>query len=59
MAPRTSKNLKRSGKVRAVGISINDHQPETALEMIKTGLIDTVQVIYNIFDQSPAANFFR
>ncbi len=47
--------LKRSGKVRAVGISINDHQPDSALEIIRTGLIDTVQVIYNIFDQSPEA----
>ena len=50
--------LKSSGKVRAVGISINDHQPDSALEIIKTGLIDTVQVIYNIFDQSPERNLF-
>ena len=50
--------LKRSGKVRAVGISINDHQPDSALEIIRTGLIDTVQVIYNVFDQSPEANLF-
>jgi len=45
--------IKRSGKVRFVGVSINDHQPDTALELIETGLIDTVQVIYNIFDQTP------
>jgi aryl-alcohol dehydrogenase-like predicted oxidoreductase len=45
--------LKKSGKVGSVGISINDHQPDSALEIIETGLIDTVQVIYNIFDQSP------
>ena len=50
---RALEELKRSGKVRAVGISINDHQPDSALEIIETGLIDTVQVIYNIFDQSP------
>lgn len=50
--------LKRSGKVRAVGISINDHQPDSALEIIKTGLIDTVQVIYNIFDQTPERALF-
>jgi aryl-alcohol dehydrogenase-like predicted oxidoreductase len=41
-----------------VGISINDHQPDSALEIIKTGLIDTVQVIYNVFDQSPERNLF-
>jgi len=55
---RALEELKRSGKVRAVGISINDHQPDSALEIIETGLIDTVQAIYNIFDQSPERNLF-
>jgi aryl-alcohol dehydrogenase-like predicted oxidoreductase len=55
---RAIEDLKKAGKVRAFGISINDHQPDSALEIIKTGLIDTVQVIYNIFDQSPEENLF-
>jgi aryl-alcohol dehydrogenase-like predicted oxidoreductase len=55
---RAFEELKRSGKVRAVGISINDHQPDSTLEIIETGLIDTVQVIYNIFDQTPERNLF-
>src|SRR5580700_4928818 len=55
---RALEELKRSGKVRMVGISINDYQPDSALEIIRTGLIDSVQVIYNIFDQSPARNLF-
>jgi aryl-alcohol dehydrogenase-like predicted oxidoreductase len=55
---RALEDLKRSGKIRAAGISINDHQPDSALEAVKTGLIDVVQVIYNIFDQSPEANLF-
>jgi aryl-alcohol dehydrogenase-like predicted oxidoreductase len=50
---RAVEELKKSGKVKNVGVSINDHQPDSALELIRTGLIDTVQVIYNIFDQSP------
>jgi aryl-alcohol dehydrogenase-like predicted oxidoreductase len=49
---RAFEDLKKAGKVGAVGVSINDHQPDSALEVIETGLIDTVQVIYNIFDQS-------
>jgi aryl-alcohol dehydrogenase-like predicted oxidoreductase len=49
---RAFEELKTSGKVRAIGISINDHQPDSALEIIRSGLIDTVQVIYNIFDQT-------
>lgn len=51
-------DLKKAGKVRHFGISINDHQPDSALGIIATGLIDTVQVIYNIYEQSPAANLF-
>ena len=56
---RAFEDLKKSGKVRAVGISINDHQPDSALGIVNTGLIDSVQVIYNIFDQSPEGQLFR
>jgi aryl-alcohol dehydrogenase-like predicted oxidoreductase len=55
---RAFEHLRQSGKVRAIGVSINDHQPETALALIETGLVDTVQVIYNIFDQSPERSLF-
>ncbi len=55
---RAIEDLKKSGKVKFFGISINDHQPDSALDAIRTGLIDTVQVIYNIFDQSPERNLY-
>jgi aryl-alcohol dehydrogenase-like predicted oxidoreductase len=55
---RAFEDLKRGGKIRYTGISINDHQPDTALDVVASGLIDTVQVIYNIFDQSPERNLF-
>jgi aryl-alcohol dehydrogenase-like predicted oxidoreductase len=55
---RAFEELKTAGKVRAVGVSINDHQPDSALELVQSGLVDTVQVIYNIFDQSPEKNLF-
>ena len=45
--------LKSEGKIRFFGVSINDHQPANALALIETGVVDTVQVIYNVFDQSP------
>lgn len=48
--------LKQQGKVRYFGISINDHQPDNGIEAGKTGLIDSYQVIFNIFDQSPTDN---
>ncbi|GGA26842.1 aldo/keto reductase [Paenibacillus physcomitrellae] len=45
--------LKEQGKIRFFGVSINDHQPANAIKLIETGVVDTVQVIYNMFDQSP------
>jgi aryl-alcohol dehydrogenase-like predicted oxidoreductase len=45
--------LKSEGKIRAFGVSINDHQAANAVKLIESGAVDTVQVIYNVFDQSP------
>jgi aryl-alcohol dehydrogenase-like predicted oxidoreductase len=50
--------LKRDGVVRHVGISINRWEPANSLATLRTGLIDTVQVIYNIFDQNPEDELF-
>jgi len=50
--------LKQEGKIKFFGVSIIDHQPETVLRLIRSGLADCVQVIYNIFDQSPAETLF-
>jgi aryl-alcohol dehydrogenase-like predicted oxidoreductase len=55
---RAFEDLRKAGKIRFCGISINDHQPDTALDVVASGLIDTVQVIYNIFDQTPQRNLF-
>ncbi|MEO7649853.1 MAG: aldo/keto reductase [Bryobacteraceae bacterium] len=55
---RAFEDLKKSGKVKAVGVSANAHQPDSVLELISTGLIDSVQVIYNIFDQTPENHLF-
>ena len=54
----TVRLLKSSGKVRFVGISIQNHQPANVLKALDTDLIDSVQVIYNIFDQSPEDELF-
>ena len=50
--------LKEQGKIRYFGVSINDHQAANAVELVRSGLVDAVQVIYNIFDQSPADELF-
>jgi aryl-alcohol dehydrogenase-like predicted oxidoreductase len=51
--------LKEESKLRFLGISINDHQPESALKAAASGAVDSVQVIYNIFDQSPEEKLFH
>ena len=51
-------DLRREGKIRFFGVSINDHEPANALGLIRAGLADTVQVIYNAFDQSPEDELF-
>lgn len=50
--------LTQQGKVQAWGVSINRWEPDNCLETLRTGLIDGVQVIYNIFDQNPEDNLF-
>ncbi|RPI98896.1 MAG: aldo/keto reductase [Chloroflexi bacterium] len=51
-------DLKSEGLIQAIGISINRWEPWNALDTIRTGLIDAVQVIYNIFDQNPEDELF-
>jgi aryl-alcohol dehydrogenase-like predicted oxidoreductase len=50
--------LKTDGKVRYFGISVNDHQPENCLKAAATGYVDSVQVIFNIFEQKPLEKLF-
>lgn len=50
---RAVEDLKASGKVAAMGISMNRWEPENGIEALKMGVFDAVQVIYNIFDQAP------
>jgi aryl-alcohol dehydrogenase-like predicted oxidoreductase len=50
--------LLTSGKIRALGISINRWQPANGVKAVRTGLFDAVQVIYNIFDQNPEDELF-
>lgn len=50
--------LKKEGKIKFIGISVNRWEPDNVINTLKTGLIDAVQVIYNIFDQAPEDNLF-
>jgi aryl-alcohol dehydrogenase-like predicted oxidoreductase len=54
----TVEKLKKDGAIRFFGLSVNRWEPANGIKAIRTGLVDTVQVIYNIFDQSPEDELF-
>ena len=45
--------LKEEGKIRFIGISNPDQRCDTALPLVQSGLVDSVQTIFNIFDPTP------
>jgi aryl-alcohol dehydrogenase-like predicted oxidoreductase len=51
----TLMKLKDEGKIRAIGISTPEHDQDSLVDLMRRGYLDTVQVIYNIFEQDPAA----
>ena len=56
---RTVEALKREGSIRAFGISLNRWEPWNGVKAVRSGLVDSVQVIYNVFDQAPEDELFR
>ena len=54
----TVEKLKDGGWIRHFGLSLNRWEPENGLKALHTGLVDVVQVIYNIFDQAPEDKLF-
>jgi aryl-alcohol dehydrogenase-like predicted oxidoreductase len=54
----TVEKLKSDGKIRSFGLSLNRWEPENGIKALRTGLVDVVQVIYNIFDQAPEDKLF-
>jgi aryl-alcohol dehydrogenase-like predicted oxidoreductase len=55
---RALEDLKREGLIRGVGVSVNRWEPNNVLKTLRTGVVDAVQVIYNIFDQAPEDELF-
>jgi aryl-alcohol dehydrogenase-like predicted oxidoreductase len=55
---RAVRALKDEGLIRGFGISVNRWEPANVLEALETGLVDSVQVVYNIFDQAPEDALF-
>jgi aryl-alcohol dehydrogenase-like predicted oxidoreductase len=55
---RAAADLKRRKLIRGFGISVNRWEPANVLKAIRTGLVDSVQVVYNVFDQNPEDQLF-
>jgi aryl-alcohol dehydrogenase-like predicted oxidoreductase len=54
----TMTRLRDEGKIRLIGISLNSHDPGSAVRVVSARRVDAVQVFYNIFDQSPEDALF-
>lgn len=51
-------DLRSQKLIKAIGISLNRWEPWNGVRAVRTGQIDSVQVIYNIFDQNPEDDLF-
>ena len=55
---KAAEDLKRRKLIHAFGISVNRWEPANVLKALATGLVDSVQVVYNLFDQNPEDELF-
>ncbi len=49
------RKIQKEGKIRYIGLSTPEHDQNSVIDLMRQGYLDTVQVIYNIFEQEPAA----
>lgn len=50
--------LKAEGKIAHIGVSLHDARPDQGIELAKLGLVDSIQVLFNMFEQEPMENLF-
>lgn len=55
----TLNTLRLEGKVDRIGVSIRDYRPDEGVGISRLGLVDSVQVIFNLFEQRPASALFE
>src|SRR5207302_1823403 len=54
----TLRKFQKEGKLRGIGISTPEHDQDSLIDLMRGGWLDSVQVIYNVFEQEPQAEFF-
>ena len=51
--------LRVEGKIDRIGVSIRDYRPDEGVDLARLGLVDSIQVVFNMFEQRPAGDLFR
>lgn len=54
----TLSDLQRAGKIDKIGVSLRDYRPDEGVELAELGLVDSIQVIFNLFEQRPLEELF-
>lgn len=54
----TVNELRTEGKIDKIGVSIRDYRPDEGVDLARFGLVDSIQVVFNLFEQRPATNLF-
>jgi aryl-alcohol dehydrogenase-like predicted oxidoreductase len=54
----TLNELRIEGKIEYAGVSIRDYRPDEGVDLAALGLVSSIQVVFNLFEQRPAANLF-
>ena len=55
----TLNELRLEGKIDRIGVSIRDYRPEDGVDLAQLGLVDSIQVVFNMFEQRPAGALFK
>jgi aryl-alcohol dehydrogenase-like predicted oxidoreductase len=55
----TLNELRLEGKIDHVGVSIRDYRPDEGADLARFGLVDSIQVVFNMFEQRPAGGLFK
>jgi aryl-alcohol dehydrogenase-like predicted oxidoreductase len=50
--------LRQEGKIDRIGVSIRDYRPEDGVDLARFGLVDSLQVVFNMFEQRPSHQLF-
>lgn len=50
--------LRAEGKIDRIGVSLRDYRADEGVALAESGLVDSIQVIHNVFEQKPEHDLF-